>query len=437
MEMKYLHAIMLLSLCAAPVFSQQASSAPAAGQASDSVQEMANALMRAGSISQPDWWKIMNLRGAELKAPAVGPANSMPPAVTPPAASPAQPPAAQVSAPFPLLGKGVTMKIGALAQFRYTWAQAAANATNTSAFALKTARLKFSGDLPDKFKYAIQLAFERTGSTYTANSALYDFMVIYAPRPEVNYTFGQFTVPFGAETTAPTDQLDFAARYYAQDRLLNPSCNHDTGVMVSGKLLKERLLYYAGAFNGKGPNYTDNDNEKFLYSGRLVWTAFKGRLLGRDSSLVLGGSAMGESTRNDASAMRASDIGTVVFTRAYRRYVYGGDLVFRAGPAALKGEYIAALLDGQGSDPEIRGYGWHGTLAYRLPGEKVELLARWQGYDPNTAHRTGKDIKWTTLGVNWFINGNNARVLANYTFKNEAAKAVRNDEFVTQLQVSF
>lgn len=435
--MKYFAAFLLSAVFAVPAFSQQASSAASAGHAPDSVEEMANALMRAGSISQPDWWKIISLRGAELKAPAAEPVKSMPPAATPPAASPAQPPAAQVSAPFPLLGKGVTMKIGALAQFRYTYAQAAPSATNSSAFALKTARLKFSGDLPENFRYFIQLAFERTGSTYTANSALYDFMAIYAPRPELNFTFGQFTVPFGAETTAPTDQLDFAARYYAQDRMLNPSCNHDTGVMVSGKLLKERLLYYAGAFNGKGPNYTDNDNEKFLYAGRLVWNAFKGKLLGRASSLVLGGSAMGESTRNDASAMRASDIGTVAFTRAYRRYVYGGDLVFRAGPAALKGEYLAALLDGQGSDPEIRGYGWHGTLAYRLAGEKVELLARLQGYDPDTARRTGKDFKWTTLGVNWFIDGNSARVLANYTFKNEAAAAVRNDEFVTQLQLAF
>ncbi len=297
--------------------------------------------------------------------------------------------------------------------------------------------LKFSGDLPSAFKYSFQFAFERPASTYTAtNSALYDFTLVYAPRPELNLTFGQFTVPFGAETLTPTDQLDFAARYYAQDRLLNPSCNHDTGLMASGRALKGRVQYYAGLFNGNGPNYTSNDNDKFLYSGRLVWTPVKWLLFGRDSELALGASGMGESTRNDAAAFR-SDAGNPVFTRAYGRYAWGGDLALRRGPAALKGEYIASLLDGRGPDPEVRAYGWHATLGYKLCGEKLEALGRYQVYEPDTAHVTSKDVRWTTLGLNWFIDGQREKVQVNYTFKRERAAPTANDELVAQLQLAF
>lgn len=357
-----------------------------------------------------------------------------------PVSAQTEPPAAPSTRPFATLGRDTSMMIGGLAQFRYAYADAVSHSTNTSSFAIRTARLMFTGDLPGRFRYSVTLDFARTASTYTIteNSALYDWTLLYAHSGALNLTMGQFTVPVGAELLTPTAQIDFGARYYAQDRILNPSANHDTGVMASGKVFGERLQYYAGAFNGKGPNHTDNDNEKFLYAGRLAWTAFKGPLFGEDATLILGGSGMGESTRCDPSALKAYDIGKVntSFHGAYGRYVYGGDAALRVGPAALKSEYIAALLDGRRSDPEIRAYGWHVTAAWRLPGGKIELLARRQGYDPNTAHRTVSDIKWTTLGVNWFVNGA-ARVLANYTFKREAAAATPNDEFITQLQLSF
>lgn len=416
---------------------QEPGSPEQSGEKKDSVEELANSLLRSGAISQSDWWKILNLRSSERKGSAPAAQKNQVPASIPAAVQlPVQ--QAALSQTTPALGKDITMKIGALGQFRHTWADAASNAINTSAFAVKTARVKFSGDLPKKFKYSFQFAFERAnGAATQMNSALYDFALLYAPKTWLSLTMGQFTVPVGAELLTPTEQIDFAARYYAQDRMLNPSCNHDTGIMASGKVLKDRVQYYAGIFNGKGANYSDNDNEKFLYAGRAVWTAYSGKLLGRDASFTFGGSAMSESTRNDPSSLKSADIGAVTFTRAYRRNVYGGDFGLRVGPAFLKSEYIAARLDGQRTDSEINAYGWHITAAWRFPGEKVELLARRQGYDPNTAHRTSKDIKWTTLGLNWFINGNNARLLTNYTFKSEAASSTHNDEVVTQLQLMF
>lgn len=431
--MKNFYAIFLvLTLSATSVYSQEASTSAAAGHTPDAVEEMANALMRAGALSQPDWWKIMNLRGAEKKSPAAETVKFLPSAGQPPTASPSQPPTAQVST---TIVPG--MKIGGLAWFRYTYADAASNAMNTTAFGLKVARLSFAGELPASFKYSIVLDFARIPSTSTQNSALYDWTLTYAPKPQFNLTMGQFTVPASAELLTPTGQIDFVSRYYAQDRILNAGFNHDQGVQAGGKVFKQRLQYYAGVFNGKGANYAENDNDKFLYAGRLAWTPVKGKFAGRDTSLVAGVSGMAESARNDTSALKASDLPGRVFTHAYLRRVYGGDLAFKTGPATLKGEYITAQLDGRGADPEVKAYGWYTTAAYRLPGDKLELLARVQGYDPDTAHRNSKDIKWTTLGVNWFINGYTTRAFLNYTFKEEKIGHVPNNELLAQLQLSF
>jgi len=432
------YVLLVLPLLAGTAYSQAVSSAPAAGHAPDAVEEMANALMRSGAISQPDWWKVMSMRSAELKAAGAEPVKSSSTAVqvavvpAVPVAPAVQPVAAQ--APATLIPG---MKLGGLAWFRYTYADSAPKVMNSTAFGLKVARLSFAGDLPSSFKYSIVLDFARIPSTSTENSALYDWTLIYAPRPEFNLTMGQFTVPASAELLTPTSQIDFAARYYAQERILNASSNHDQGVQAGGKVFNQRLQYYAGVFNGKGANYAENDNDKFLYSGRLAWTAFKGKLAGRDTVFTAGASGMEESTRGDSSSLKVSDSTGRVFTRAYVRRVYGGDLAFKTGPATLKGEYITAHLDGRGNDPEMQAYGWYTTAALRLPGDKVELLARVQGYDPDTAHRNSKDIKWTTFGLNWFINGNTTRALLNYTVKEEKKGHVPNNELLAQMQLAF
>lgn len=333
------------------------------------------------------------------------------------------------------LGKGVTMKAGYLAQFRYTQAGAPAGAGPTSAFELKTARIKFGGDMPGDFKYKVQLAFDRAGSTYTANSALYDFALSYVPSRVFGVTCGQFSVPVGGETLTPLDRIDFADRYYAQGRLLNPSSNHDTGIMVSGAA--GGLQYQAGMFNGNGPNYAYNNDDEFLYAGRLAWTACSVENGDEPASVTAAVNGMTEVTHKDASAMTSSDIPGYAFKNAYRRSVYGGDLSASVGAVSLKGEYLAALLAGRGGDPTVRGFGWHLTGAFSFPGRKAQLLARVQGYDPDIRHRTSKDIKWTTLGANWFIDGQSERLEVDYTVKEEMVDPVANNEALLQFQLSF
>ena len=50
---------------------------------------------------------------------------------------------------------------------------------------------------------------------------------------------------------------------------------------------KDLLTYYAGIFNGSGRNITINDNNNFMYVGRLESTVFQNKLWG-ESYLKLG-----------------------------------------------------------------------------------------------------------------------------------------------------
>ncbi|HBL18163.1 MAG: hypothetical protein A2X36_08230 [Elusimicrobia bacterium GWA2_69_24] len=340
------------------------------------------------------------------------------------------------------LMSGVTLKVNALGQFRYTAVDgerdSASSRNDTTSFRVQTARVKFTGDLPKDFRYTLQLAFERPTSTTTQNSALYDVMLTYAPRTWLNLSGGQFAVPVSAENGVPTDSMDLADRYYAAGRILNPATNHDIGVMAHGRLLGKRLSYYTGIFNGRGANTTDNNNNGHLYSARVEGAPLRWKTAGRDSEVLVGVGGMWERTHGDASLMRTADLTGTVFTEPYDRTVRSYDAALKVGPAALKAEYLCATLRGRrGHDPLVRAEGGYLQGSWRLLSGKIEPLLRYQTYDPDTRVRDSKDARWTTLGLNYFVNGQTSRLLANYTFKRERGNAYDNDEFVLQYQLNF
>lgn len=335
--------------------------------------------------------------------------------------------------------KGFSLKVNGLGQFRYTFADSGAGSANVSSFKVATARVKFSGDMPLKFKYALQLAFERAnGATTQQNSALYDLLLTFAPLQEFNVTAGQFQIPAGAEAHTPTDAMDLANRYNAQDRILNPGTNHDVGVMVSGRALDKRLYYAAGMFNGNGANYVANDDGNHLYSARVEGVPLRWNVGGWDSELSVGVDGMWKRTNNDPSSWRQTDLAATTFNEPFDRTVWGANAAIKAGPAALKGEYIQGKLKGRlNNDPVKNAEGWYLQGGVKVLKGALEPLVRYQTYDPDDSVVNNKDIEWTTLGLNWFIKGQNLRLLANYTFKTEKASCYDNDEFVTQLQLSF
>ena len=103
---------------------------------------------------------------------------------------------------------------------------------------------------------------------------------------------------------------------------------------------KDLLTYYAGIFNGNGRNVTVNDNNNFMYVGRLELMPFKGKIFGQDSSLKLGADVLnsrddkGTNISQSGNLLVNSDGSLSPFTLpgADERTAWSVDAWFNLGP---------------------------------------------------------------------------------------------------------
>ena len=79
---------------------------------------------------------------------------------------------------------------------------------------------------------------------------------------------GQFKVPYVAQELASSGNQMFVDRALASNSF---GRGRDTGVALWGGTPNNKLEWRVGMFNGNGPTRTTNDNNKFLYSARLMW----------------------------------------------------------------------------------------------------------------------------------------------------------------------
>jgi hypothetical protein len=94
-----------------------------------------------------------------------------------------------------------------------------------------------------------------------------------------------------------------------------------------------------------------------------------------------------------------------------------------------KGEYAFGEAAG------VEKNTWYLDAGYRFL-KTVQGVVRYDWYDPNI--KTNDDaVNEITLGVNYFIEKHNAKLQANYIFKNEETTVIKNDVFRLAMQVSF
>src|SRR5438132_3609622 len=171
-------------------------------------------------------------------------------------------------------------------------------------FRLRRARVNLTGDFAEQFDFKVEGDFgqgDGLNSNRTAFSAT-DIFVNWHQFPEAQVKVGQWKAPFGLEQLTP----DYAL--YTIERSLPTGAitpDRQIGAQLWGKPFagvwpeqKDLLTYYAGIFNGNGRNVSVNDNNNFMYVGRLELMPFKGKIFGQESSLKLGGDVL--NIRDDA-----------------------------------------------------------------------------------------------------------------------------------------
>jgi phosphate-selective porin len=279
-------------------------------------------------------------------------------------------------------------------------------------FDIRRVYLGFRGTLSPYWSYRFQADF-------AATPKIVDAYIEYKLNDYLNFTLGQFILPFSLESVTSNLKLDFIDRSQVVEALVARGKDvignyngRDIGVQVGGTLLKlnEKPLveYKIGLFNGSGTNQTDKNESKDLVS-RICINPIKGLSFGASYYNGVG------------------NFGTPAVNRKRERF--GLEARYDYLNFSLRGEYI------KGTDRVTKREGYYLQAGYYMIPQKLQLVAKLDAYDPDTATEDNAST-WYIGGINYTFNPN-IRLLANYTVKTEQSGDYNNNLASVQLQVSF
>ena len=299
-------------------------------------------------------------------------------------------------------------------------------------FRLRRARINLTGDFAENFDFKIEGDFENSDGISSGRTAFEatDIFVNWHQFPEAQVKIGQWKAPFGLEQTTPDTSL-FTIERSLPTGALTPE--RQIGVQVWGKPFtnvwpdeKDLLTYYAGIFNGNGRNTTTNDNNNFMYVGRLELLPFKGKLFGQDSSLKLGADVL--NSRDDKGTNISQTLNLLVnadgslspyvLPGADERTAWSVDAWLTIGPFDLIGEYLSEDVDGRtvaGAAPGFADFtadGWYMQGSYFLVPKKFQAVVKWEALNPGQVGNDG--IHSITGGLNYYIHGDAIKLMVDY-----------------------
>jgi phosphate-selective porin len=314
---------------------------------------------------------------------------------------------------------------------------------------LRRARITLTGDFTEQFDFKIEGDFEQsdaaitalrtvnvgTGATTTVTNSNRvefsgtDIFINWHKFPEMNLKVGQWKAPFGLEQITP-DTLIYTIERSLPTGALTPE--RQIGAMLWGKPLtnilpeqKDLVTYYAGMFNGNGRNFNNNDNNEFMYVGRLELLPFKGKFMGQEASLKIAGDYL--YSRDDpgtnispALNLKVNPDGSLsafTLTSGDKRNAFSFDAWLKIGPFDLIGEYFEEQVDGRfvnGIAPmaDFTASGFYVQGSYFIVPKKLQAVAKWEHLNPG--QRGSDGISSFTGGLNYYVHADNVKVMANY-----------------------
>jgi len=298
-------------------------------------------------------------------------------------------------------------------------------------FRIRRARINLTGDFAEQFDFKMEGDFGQSdgiSGNRTAFSAT-DIFINWHQYPWAQIKVGQWKAPFGLEQLTPDTTLLIAERSLPTGAI---TPDRQIGAQLWGKPFatlwpeqKDSLTYYAGIFNGNGRNITNNDNNNFMYVGRLESTLFKD-VFGKGSYLKLGADILNSrddegTTITSTANLLVNDDGSLspfVLPGPDERTAWSVDAWLRLGPFDLIGEFLQervqprTLDDGPPAFSKFTTDGFHVTAGYYLIPKKLQLAARWEHLNPGQKGNDG--ISSITGGLNWYIRGDDLKLMVNY-----------------------
>src|SRR6266516_5805868 len=326
-------------------------------------------------------------------------------------------------------------------------------------FRLRRARINMTGDFAEQFDFKVEGDFEQSDGTSNNRTDFSgtDIFVNWHQFPEAQIKVGQWKAPFGLEQITPDTTLFLAERSLPTGAI---TPDRQIGAQLWGKPFthlwpeqKDLLTYYAGIFNGNGRNVSVNDNESFMYVGRLELMPFKGKVFGQESFLKLGGDVL--NSRDNAGTNISQSLNLLVnddgslspfaLPSAAERTAWGVDAWLKLGPFDLIGEFLQERVRPRGAEPAFSKFttdGYYITGGYFLIPKKLQMVARWEHLNPGQKGDDG--IQSITGGLNYYIHGDDLKLMLNYIHTwsdfREANPEFRQDQFdeiIGRMQLMF
>ncbi|HEY1582979.1 MAG TPA: porin [Chthoniobacterales bacterium] len=346
-------------------------------------------------------------------------------------------------------------------------------------FRLRRARISLSGDFAEQFDFKIEGDFEQSDAAITALKSINtttgttttvtnsnrvefsgtDIFINWHAIPEANVKIGQYKAPFGLENLTP-DTLIYTIERSLPTGAITPE--RQIGAMIWGKPLthlapaeKDLVTYYGGLFNGNGRNFNNNDNNEFMYVGRLELLPCKGEMMGVESQLKFGADYF--HSRDDAGTnispalnLKVNSDGSLssfILGSADQRDAFSFDAALKLGPFELIGEYFEEHVDGRtvngvAAIPDFIATGWYLQGSYFILPKKLQAVAKYEHLNPGQAANDG--IESVTGGLNYYVHADNVKLMADYVHTwsdfREANPDLGDDQFdevILRLQVIF
>jgi phosphate-selective porin len=271
--------------------------------------------------------------------------------------------------------------------------------------------------------------------------------------------FGQFKAPYGRQQLTSSGAQQFVDRADTDARY-NPG--RETGLAVWGTLWTNKVDWRAMVSNGNGRTQDANDNDKFLWTARVMWQALGNTRMNQWAS----GALLTEGDLGDSAANGNKPLLAIAGQYAHnnRNFVattgtnnddsqWGADYTFKYRGFATVGEYNWRETKPQNATngeigPKFKDRGFLFQASYAFKGPAVvagggfwELAFRYSKIDPNKSVATDNDRNEIGGALNYYANKHNLKVQADFRqIEDEAANSgngTKNKEFRLQTQFIF
>jgi hypothetical protein len=316
------------------------------------------------------------------------------------------------------------------------------NRAGGDGFNLNRARFLITGDGTPTTSYRVLLLVDNGIASPVAVVA----QVVDHNWTAANVAAGQLCPPYGFERLAEESDIPLADTSVLTNCLV-PGGGYGAR-LLSKEPLPGKINYMVTVTNGKG-KFASAENHSYQLAGRFD------RPVGKDLSVALDVAENPNTTSTPYSSvflsgngdpyglMPAYTAGTVT-----QKWI-GGDAQWHKDANTIWAEYTASSIDPH-SSATVNANAYYVTAVHALPSgndpQKVELVAGYQHFDPNTTVKDQYDLTAYTAGINVQLNGsrrytpaagqtpNSSLLRLNYVWNHEGAGSVRNDKFIVEYQ---